>query len=299
FDYETWSGFYELPKFDLQNTETKNYLFDAAKYWIDTFGIDGMRLDAANVLDFGFMKELRQITESKKPDFWLMGEVVAGDYSKWVNDETLHSVTNYILYKSLFSSHNENNLYELASCLENSVPDNGGPLYSFLDNHDQSRIASVVSRPEYLSTLYTLLFTLPGVPSVYYGSEWGLKGIKEKNSDQALRPYIDIEKRSGYSTALTEHISRLLHIRQAEKSLKYGNYRQVFLKYKRPFVFERFYENESIFTAVNISDHNETINLGEYSKFRLRDLLNGELIRNLYKIQIKPFSARILKAEKR
>ncbi|MCL2881079.1 MAG: alpha-amylase family glycosyl hydrolase, partial [Treponema sp.] len=203
FSYDTWNGFYELPKFNLQNSDTRNYLLDAARFWIDTFDIDGMRLDAANVLDFGFMSGLRRVTEERKPDFWLMGEVVAGDYTRWVNASTLHSVTNYILYKSLFSSHNDNNLHELAYCLQNSVPDNGLPLYMFLDNHDQNRIASNVSNPAYLNTLYALLFTLPGVPSVYYGSEWGIRGVKKSNSDQDLRPYIDIDKRSSYSTALT------------------------------------------------------------------------------------------------
>ena len=153
FTYNTWNGCHELPKFNLLNDSVRNYLLDAVRFWIDAFDIDGMRLDAADVLDFGFMAELRHVTTGRKPNFWLMGEVVHGDYSKWVNTAALHSVTNYILYKSLFSSHNDNNLYELAYCLQNSVPDNGLPLYSFLDNHDQSRIASNVSNPVYLNTL--------------------------------------------------------------------------------------------------------------------------------------------------
>ena len=197
FTYDTWSGYFELPKFNLKNTAVKEYLLNAARFLIDTFDIDGMRLDAADVLEKSFMTELRHVTLEKKHDFWLMGEVVHGDYSIWVNDQTLHSVTNYILYKSLFSSHNDINLFELAYCLSSSIPDNGLPLYTFLDNHDQPRIASNVSNPAYLNTLYALLFTLPGVPSVYYGSEWGIKGVKENGSDQGLRPYIDIEKRAS------------------------------------------------------------------------------------------------------
>jgi glycosidase len=302
FTYDTWSGYYELPKFNLQNNDTKKYLLDAVRFWIDTFDFDGMRLDAANVLDFGFMTELRRITENKKPDFWLMGEVVHGDYSKWVNTTALHSVTNYILYKSLFSSHNDNNLYELSYCLKNSVPDNGLPLYSFLDNHDQPRIASNVSNPAHLNTLYTLLFTLPGIPSVYYGSEWGFQGKKEYGSDQNLRPYINIENRLSYDTWLTGHINKLTQIRQREKALKYGNYKQIYWEYNRPFVFERSYENsyqrsERIFIAVNISDHDETIDISGCNSNALRDLLCEEQITNLHHIQLKPHSARILKLE--
>ena len=294
FSYDTWNGYYELPKFNLQNPAVKNYLLDAARFWIDTFGIDGMRLDAANELDFSFMTELRRVTEERKQDFWLMGEVVGGDYSKWVNTAALHSVTNYILYKSLFSSHNDNNLYELVYCLQNSVPDNGLPLYNFLDNHDQPRIASNTSE-KHLNTLYALLYTLPGIPSVYYGSEWGIRGIKENGSDKALRPYIDIEKRSSYSTWLTGYISRLALIRQKEQALKYGNYQHIYWEYKRPFVFGRFYENERIYIAVNIADHDEVINLSAQYNGRFWDLLQEEPVFNSHRIQMKPHSVRILK----
>ena len=295
FSYNTWSGHYELPKFNLQNASVKKYLFDAARFWIDTFDIDGMRLDAADVLDFGFMAELRRITEDRKPDFWLMGEVVHGDYSRWVNPTTLHSVTNYVLYKSLFSSHNDNNLYELAYCLQNAVPENGLPLHTFLDNHDQPRIASNVSNPEHLNTLYSLLFTLPGIPSIYYGSEWGFQGKKEYGSDQNLRPYINIENRAGYDTWLTGHISRLAKIRQSEKALRYGGYKHIYWEYNRPFVFERSYDSERIFVAVNIADHNEVINLSGCSNRGLWDLLQEEQIDAPDRVQMRPHSVRILK----
>jgi len=296
FMYDTWSGHYELPKFNLKNADVKEYLLSAARFWIDTFDIDGMRLDAADVLDKNFMSELRHVTEEKKHDFWLMGEVVHGDYSNWVNDRSLHSVTNYILYKSLFSSHNDNNLYELAYCLSASVPDNGLPLYTFLDNHDQSRIASNVSNPAYLNTLYALLFTLPGVPSVYYGSEWGITGVKEHGSDHSLRPYINIDNRFNYSTRLTEYISRLIYLRQKEKALKYGVYKQIYLEYNRPFIFERSYENERIFIAVNIASRDEELNFYSHCKKRLIDLFTGECVSN-HQIMMKPFSVKILKED--
>jgi len=295
FNYDTWSGHYELPKFNLKNNDVKEYLLNSARFWIDTFDIDGMRLDAADVLDKSFMSDLRRVTEEKKNDFWLMGEVVHGNYTNWVNAETLHSVTNYILYKSLFSSHNNNNIYELAYCLSSSVPDNGKPLYTFLDNHDQPRISSNVSDPAHLNTLYALLFTLPGIPSVYYGSEWGFTGVKENGCDQTLRPYINIDKCSDYSTDLTAFISKLLLLRQKEKALKYGSYKQIYLEYMRPFIFERSYENERIIVAVNISNNNEYINLGSHCKGNLFDVLHEENISDNNHILIKPHSVLILK----
>ena len=295
FDYGTWNGHYSLAKFNLQNADVRNYLLDAARFWIETFDIDGMRLDAADVLDFSFMKELRCVTEEKKPDFWLMGEVLHGDYSKWISTSALHSVTNYSLFKSLHSSHNNNNLYELANNIQQSVPDKGLPLHTFLDNHDQPRIASNVSKPEYLSTLYTLLYTLPGIPSVYYGSEWGIEGVVTKTSDREVRPYINIENHPDNNPWLTGHISRLAVIRQREKALRYGSYKQIYLEYQRPFIFERSYENERIYIAVNISDCSTEIKMSDYCKNVFWDLLSGEQVTSANSIRLKPHSAMILK----
>lgn len=291
FDYDTWSGYYELVKFNLKNETVRKYLLDAARFWIDEFDIDGMRLDSANVLDFDFMRRLRQTTTEKKPDFWLMGEVVAGDYSRWVNPDTLHSVTNYILYKSLFSSHNDNNLYELANCLRQSAAKNGNALYNFLDNHDQPRIASNVKNPAFLTTLYTLLFTLPGIPSIYYGSEWGIKGQKEKGSDAPLRPYIDVFHPPEGSPGLAAHIQKLAAIREKQSPLKYGGYRQIFISYHKPFVFERFYDGESVFVAVHVGDKGENIRLSDSDGFL--DLLSGARF-GPGDIPVEPYSSRIL-----
>jgi glycosidase len=192
FTYDTWSGYFELVKFNLKNDKIIDYLMKATQFWMNEFGIDGLRLDSANVMDFDFMRRLRCATHEKHSDFWLMGEVVGGDYSKWVNSEMLDSVTNYILFKSLHSGHNDNNLFELEYALRKAVPNQGIPNYTFLDNHDQPRIASNVDKHAFLYTLYALLFTLPGVPSIYYGSEFGIEGQKvEHGPDDAIRPYID------------------------------------------------------------------------------------------------------------
>ena len=292
FDYDTWSGYYELVKFDLCNEAVSDYLLEAARFWIEDFGIDGMRLDSANVLNFDFMRRLRRMTTGVTPDFWLMGEVVSGDYSRWVNPDVLHSVTNYITYKSLFSSHNSNNLYELASCLTQVIPDNGAALYNFLDNHDQPRIASNVADPAHLRTLYTLLFTLPGVPSIYYGSEWGIKWEKENGSDAPLRPFIDISDPPDDAAGLAEYIKKHIALRKEQAPLRYGGYRQVYLDYRKPFVFERFYNSENVITAVNIGESEERISLD--GCVALRDLLTGEFFEPS-DIPLAPHSSRILK----
>ena len=312
FTYDTWSGYFELVKFNLKNDETSAYLLDAVRFWIDEFAVDGLRLDAANVMDFGFMRKLRQVTEGKKEDFWLMGEVVSGDYAAWVAPDLLHSVTNYKLYKALYSSHNNQNLFELAHSVQESVPRHGLPLYAFLDNHDQPRIASNVADVAYLKTLYTLLYTLPGLPSLYYGSEWGISGVKIDGSDQPLRPWIDVTDPPADPVGLAACISLLAKIRRAHGALRDGGYRQVWLAYRRPFVFERFDEKERIFIAVHIADHEDAVAMdvvtddltdggssglsgrsGSSGLSRLYDALSGETFTGGV-IPMGPHSARIL-----
>ena len=296
FVYDTWSGHFELPKFNLRNEAVRRYLIDAAAGWIDAFDIDGMRLDAANELDFGFMRELRLAATAKKADFWLMGEVVHGDYARWVNADCLHSVTNYIIYKSLISSHNDNNLNELAFNQQNAVPSHGLPLYNFLDNHDQPRIAGNVKNPALLGNLYALLFTLPGIPSIYYGSEWGIQGRKENDSDQPLRPYIDIEDPPIDAPWLEGFIRRLASMRQEQAALRLGSYRQVFLEYRKPLVFARQYEDECVYVAVNIGGGQECVDLAREHRGSFLDLLSDELIQegSAHAIPVAPYSTRIV-----
>ena len=101
----------------------------------------------------------------------------------------LHSVTNYEMHKSIYSAHNDHNYFELAHNVRR-LEAVGRDLYTFVDNHDEDRIASKLLNPAHLAPLYTLLFTLPGIPSIYYGSEWGIQGRRGHNSDTELRPKI-------------------------------------------------------------------------------------------------------------
>ena len=95
FSYDNWGGYNLLVKLNQRNPEVRDYLLDTVRFWVAEFDIDGLRLDAADVLDFDFMRALRGLAGEVKPDFWLMGEVIHGEYTRWVNEQTLHSVTNY------------------------------------------------------------------------------------------------------------------------------------------------------------------------------------------------------------
>ena len=189
FGYESWHGIWELPCLNHGNPEVRNYLLDTVRFWVQEFDIDGIRLDCAGDLSFEFMQELRRLANEIKPEFWLMGEVIHGEYARWVNPQMLHSVTNYEMHKSIYSAHNDHNYFELAHNVRR-LEAVGRDLYTFVDNHDEDRIASKLLNPAHLAPLYTLLFTLPGIPSIYYGSEWGIQGRRGHNSDTELRPRI-------------------------------------------------------------------------------------------------------------
>ncbi|MCC2820308.1 alpha-amylase family glycosyl hydrolase [Enterocloster sp. OA13] len=259
FGYDAWQGHFELPCLNLFNPAVRAYLFDVIRFWVDEFDIDGIRLDCANVLDFNFMKEMRQETAQMKEDFWLMGEVIHGDYSRWVNPEMLHSVTNYELHKSLYSGFNDHNFFEIAHNVRR-LEAIGRQLYTFVDNHDEDRIASKLKLKEHLIPIYLCLFTLPGIPSIYYGGEWGVEGKRTNTSDEALRPAIAISQSDGLKCELTEFISAIGRIHDENEALHGGRYQELLLT-NRQYAFARHGEDSVIITAVNNDDNEVEIDV--------------------------------------
>ena len=250
FSYETWGGYELLAKLNLQNPEVVRYHLDTVRFWVEQFDIDGLRLDAADVLDFGFMQALRQLADRIKPEFWLMGEVIHGEYARWVNDQTLHSVTNYRLHKALYSGHNERNYFEIAHTVE-QLGSLCGKLYSFADNHDVERIQTRLRcKADYLP-VHVLLFTLPGIPSVYYGSEFAVEGRKERNSDASLRPALRLEDYRNEAHAAL--IGALAGVRRREPALCVGSYEKLILTTAH-FAFARRAGEREALVAVNNAD---------------------------------------------
>ena len=252
FWYEGWEGHNELVKLNLWNPAVVDHQFQAIRSWVDQFGIDGLRLDVAYCLPPEYLKQLRAFANSLKPDFVLMGETLHGDYNRWMGPELCHSVTNYECYKGLWSSLNSLNLFEICHSLARQFgPEQwtlykGAHLLSFLDNHDVTRIATQLTDPNHLPLAYALLFGMPGVPALYYGSEWGIRGDK-REGDGALRPALE---RPEWNQ-LTDWIARLAAVRKNSPALCWGSYRNVMLTNKQA-IFERKTEEERVLVAVNI-----------------------------------------------
>lgn len=282
FSYDNWGGYNLLVKLNQRNPEVKDYILDVVRFWVSEFDVDGIRLDAADVLDFDFMKALRGLADTVKNDFWLMGEVIHGDYSRWVNDGTLHSVTNYTLHKGLYSGCNDHNFFEIAHTV-NRLHDmglnrpNGLKLYNFTDNHDVERIITKLSNKANYYPVHILSFALPGIPSIYYGSEFAIEGKKEKYSDDSLRPALNYSDCKDYpdNNPYAIFISRLAKAYLDNSVLSHGDYRQVVLT-NRQYAFTRNYEDVTALVVVNNDENAASINGGNVRDGEYIGVLSGE-----------------------
>ena len=264
FSYENWGGYDLLAKLNQHNPEVREYICDVIRFWVKEFDIDGIRLDAADVMDFGYMEEIRRVANEVKPDFWLMGEVIHGNYSRWANDGTLHSVTNYMLHKALYSGHNDHNYFEIAHTIKyvSGMAGDRLKLYTFVDNHDVERIYTKLKNKAHYLPVHIMLYTLPGVPSIYYGSEFGIEGKKERFSDDSLRPALNYDdyKDSVENNPCTKLIATLGRIRHNTPALCYGDYRELELQTTH-FAYERTLDGKSVIVTVNNGDNDVAMNL--------------------------------------
>lgn len=281
FSYENWGGYDLLVKLNQHNPAVKDYICDVIRFWVSEFDIDGIRLDAADVMDFEYMKALRVVANEVKPDFWLMGEVIHGDYSRWANDGTLHSVTNYMLHKALFSGHNDHNYFEVAHTIKyvNDMVGNKLKLYTFVDNHDVERIYTKLSNKAHFLPVHVMLYTLPGIPSLYYGSEFGIEGRKERTSDDSLRPALNYEdyKDAIETNSCTKLIAALGKIRHNTPALCYGDYKELLLQTTH-FAYARTLDGKSVITTVNNADNEVVMNLQAGDSAEYIGALTGERV---------------------
>ena len=295
--YEGWEGNYDLVKLNLRNEEVIQHIFSCIQGWVDEFDIDGLRLDVCYCLDRDFLKRLRGFANQIKPEFLLLGELLHGDYNQFVNDEMCHSATNYECYKGLFSSFNSMNMFEIIhSLMRQFGPEQwtlykGKHLLSFVDNHDVSRIASNLTNEKHLPLIYALAFGMPGIPCVYYGSEWGAKAHKNEG-DPALRACFD----APIENELTEWISRLAKAKKNSKALNYGSFKSIVLTNKQC-IFERECDGDRVLVAINADENAYTAHFDARCG-QATDLITGELHDFGGGSELPPYSAYFWKTER-
>ncbi len=295
--YEGWEGNYDLVKLNLRNEDVIRHILDSVRGWVEEFDIDGLRLDVAYCLDHDFVRRLRTFTDGLKDDFYLLGEMLHGDYNQMVNDQMLHSATNYECYKGLFSSFNSMNMFEINhSLLRQFGPENwtlyrGKHMLSFVDNHDVTRIASNLTNEKHLPLIYALCFGMPGIPCVYYGSEWGAKANKSEG-DPALRACFEKPEWNE----LCEWIAKLSEAKKNSPALNYGDFRSVVLTNKQC-IFERKCDSERVLVAINADAESYTAHFDAGCGLAV-DLISGEKHDFGGGSELPPYSAFFWKMER-
>ena len=296
--YDGWEGNFDLVKLNLRNPAVCDHLIESVKYWIDTFDIDGLRLDVAYMVDRDFLKRLRHETSGFKDDFFLLGEILGGDYTTIMNDEMCHSATNYECYKGIFSALNSDNLFEIIHSLMRQFGKEQWNLYtgkhllSFVDNHDVTRIASNIQNEKKLPLAYAIMFAMPGIPQVYYGSEWGFKADKSQG-DPALRPAFEKPE----WTELCDYIAALAKAKKSSRALQYGDFTSLVLENKHC-IFQRQIEGsdkmeDRVMVAINEEDAPYIFHF-DAKAGRAHDLITGDVIDFGGGLEVPPYTAYIL-----
>lgn len=191
---EGWPVFFEghdqLVALNHSSREVQDLVVEVMTHWLER-GVDGWRLDAAYAVPPEFWAAVLPRVRERFADAWFVGEMIHGDYQDYVNRSGLDSVTQYELWKAIWSSLNERNLWELDWTIgrHRDLVAALDPL-TFLGNHDVTRVASQIGDARHVPHAIALLLFLPGVPSIYYGDEYGLRAVKEERvgGDDAIRP---------------------------------------------------------------------------------------------------------------
>ncbi len=230
FAYDCWEGHESLPRLNLGNAEVRRYIFEVARMWLADMDADGWRLDVAYAVDPAFWWEFRRVCKAAKPDCFLLGELIGGDYRTWVAPDLLDAATNYQLYAAIGRAFNEGDFSVLRAALERAVDAEVGlyrdvALVNFLGNHDVTRILSLLREPRHIYPALIFLLTAPGIPCLYYGDEVGLAGRKEEGDAVLRRPMPAPEAPwPDAGRNLYRETARLVAIRRAHPALNTGRY---------------------------------------------------------------------------
>ena len=286
FAYRAWEDHPALPELNVANPDVRAYLFEVARMWLVDVSVDGWRLDVAYELPTDFLWELRRVCKEARPDCFLLGETIRGDYRTWIAPDLLDAGTDYQFYESVWRSFNTANLADLRANLDRSHHLDYGlyrdmALLKFLSNHDVTRIRSRLKDERDLYPALILLMTAPGIPSLYYGDEIGLRGRKEDGDWSLRQPMPEPEQWPAQADNVLRETRRLIELRQAHPVFVYGRYASLYGQGPH-LAFLRAYTREIAVIAINADEEPATLTLpvreqGVVDGTTFRDVLNPHL----------------------
>lgn len=225
-EVEVFEGHGQLVALDHGDPRVVDHVAGVMDHWLSR-GADGWRLDAAYAVPPAFWDEVLARVRADHPDAWFLAEVIHGDYADFAQASTVDSVTQYELWKAIWSSLNDRNLFELAHALGRhaAMAERFTP-QTFVGNHDVTRIATRLGDPDLLPLALVVLFTVAGVPSVYAGDEHGFTGTKydREGGDDEIRPaFPDTpDQLSDLGAGVMELHQRLIGLRRRHPWLVHG-----------------------------------------------------------------------------
>lgn len=255
--FHTFEGHGDLITLNHRSPAVVDYVVDVMDHWLGR-GADGWRLDAAYAVPESFWASVLPRVREHHPDAWFVAEVIHGDYVGFVDGSGVDSVTQYELWKAVWSSLNDGNFHELDWALQrhNDFLARFTP-QTFVGNHDVTRIASQLDRAEHVAHALVLLFTIGGVPTIYAGDELGYRGVKEERAggDDAVRPEFDspptVLDDNGRAT-LNLH-QYLIGLRRRNPWLHEATTRALQLE-NRCYAYETRSGDDALIVALNVDD---------------------------------------------
>lgn len=250
-----FEGHAALVTLDHAHPSVVDYVVRVMNHWLGR-GADGWRLDAAYAVPTTFWAQVLPRVRAEHPDAWFVAEVIHGDYPAFVQESTVDSVTQYELWKAVWSSINDANLWELAwsltrhdEFLESFAPQ------TFVGNHDTTRIASTIEDPRHRAHAVVVLFTVGGTPTVYAGDELGFTGVKEEREggDDAVRPELAVDGPGVEENAVLRLHQELIGLRRRHPWLHRARTTQITLT-NTTFVYEVRDGDDALVVALNLDD---------------------------------------------
>jgi cyclomaltodextrinase len=257
FSYANFEGHDQLVKLNHANPKVLDWAVDVAKFWIER-GVDAFRLDAAYAIPHTFVAAFADRTRTTLPDSFLVGEVIHGDYAHFAQENHVNSITQYELWKAIWSSLNDGNFFELAHSLKRHADycQHFAP-WTFVGNHDTTRIATQLADRRHLGHALAVLFTVPGIPAVYAGDEQGAEGTKyhRAGGDTEVRrpPPLRPTELSGSRLELWHLHQDLITVRRARPWLATGTL-SVTRVDKRTITYEVLANAGRLVTVLNTGD---------------------------------------------
>lgn len=211
-----------MPKLNTNNEEVISYFCKVCEDWVKKYDIDGIRFDVGNEVSHRFLKRIREHLKTLKPDIYLLGEIWH-DASQWLQGDEYDSVMNYPLLSGIHDFFLDESLgkeefeYMVNRCYTMYMQQNNNVMFNLLDSHDTERLMNRFHDLDLFYQQLAVLFTLPGSPCIYYGTEIAMEGGFDPDCRRCM-PWDEID--SEENRKRISEMKKLIHMRRTEEACR-------------------------------------------------------------------------------